>query len=553
VYILEQNRFFNLKPLDVDLFIKHNNLKEVTNPIFFTSSAPTSDGLLSNDIFGISKDERANTFAYISLGKGPYISPIMYKTMVKLDSKISALVHGTKNFSINKSGELVEDEENGNTGLKFLKDNFEKIKFKDNGSDSRKFKINFLNKFKDKIFIENMIVIPAYYRDINTDTGNRQGVGEINKMYDSLIIAANSLRDTQDYGLTLSDAVRGRIQDILVEIFDWLMKEPNTAGKRGILRRANLSKTTDYSSRLVLSAPNLKVEHIEDMMSDVDHTAIPLASVIVNFFPYMMFYIRRFFENEFANDNERIAITKDKKSLTSVSLPDYRMVFSDTRIKEELDRFVHGYADRFRIIKIPVDKSISKSNNVGMELKGSVYTSAESYHNKETNESKMLNRLMTWCDLIYMAAVEVTADKMVLITRYPIDSCYNQFPTKINVSSTKETEPIEIEGKFYPHYPKIRQEDIGKNTSNLFIDTANISNVYLGSIGGDYDGDQISCKSVFSIEANAELRKQLNSKNHFIALNGKDIMETTNEGAMALYSLTMNLNKDEKIFTDPKF
>ena len=550
---MEQNRFFNLKPLDVDLFIKHNNLKEVTNPIFFTSSAPTSDGLLSNDIFGISKDERSNTFAYISLGKGPYISPIMYKTMTKLDSKISALVHGTKNFSINKSGELVEDEENGNTGLKFLKDNFEKIKFKDNGSDSRKFKINFLNKFKDKIFIENMVVIPAYYRDINTDTGNRQGVGEINKMYDSLIIAANSLRDTQDYGLTLSDAVRGRIQDILVEIFDWLMKEPNTAGKRGILRRANLSKTTDYSSRLVLSAPNLKVEHIEDMMSDVDHTAIPLASVIVNFFPYMMFYIRRFFENEFANDNERIAITKDKKSLTSVSLPDYRMVFSDTRIKEELDRFVHGYADRFRIIKIPVDKSISKSGNVGMELKGSVYTSAESYHNKETNESKMLNRLMTWCDLIYMAAVEVTADKMVLITRYPIDSCYNQFPTKINVSSTKETEPIEIEGKFYPHYPKIRQEDIGKNTSNLFIDTANISNVYLGSIGGDYDGDQISCKSVFSIEANAELRKQLNSKNHFIALNGKDIMETTNEGAMALYSLTMNLNKDEKIFTDPKF
>lgn len=67
------------------------------------------------------------------------------------------------------------------------------------------------------------------------------------------------------------------------------------------------------------------------------------------------------------------------------------------------------------------------------------------------------------------------------------------------------------------------------------------------------DGDQISCKSVFSIEANAELRKQLNSKNHFIALNGKDVMETTNEGAMVLYSLTMNLSQDSKKFTDPKF
>lgn len=67
------------------------------------------------------------------------------------------------------------------------------------------------------------------------------------------------------------------------------------------------------------------------------------------------------------------------------------------------------------------------------------------------------------------------------------------------------------------------------------------------------DGDQISCKSVFSVEANAELRKQLNSKTHFIALSGKDIMETTNEGAMVLYSLTMGLDQDEKKFTDPKF
>ena len=32
----------------------------------------------------------------------------------------------------------------------------------------------------------------------------------------------------------------------------------------------------------------------------------------------------------------------------------------------------------------------------------------------------------------------------------------------------------------------IRTEDIGKNTTNKFIDTLNISNVYLGSICGDY-------------------------------------------------------------------
>ena len=108
---------------------------------------------------------------------------------------------------------------------------------------------------------------------------------------------------------------------------------------------------------------------------------------------------------------------------------------------------------------------------------------------KEINKTPLLNRKLTWCDLIYMAAVEVSKDKHVLITRYPLDSYFGQFPTKIVVASTKETEPMYIDNRFYKHYPKIREEDIGSNTSNKFVDTINICNMYLGLIGGDYDGD----------------------------------------------------------------
>lgn len=41
-----------------------------------------------------------------------------------------------------------------------------------------------------------------------------------------------------------------------------------------------------------------------------------------------------------------------------------------------------------------------------------------------------------------------------------------------------------IGSKFYKNYPYVRQEDIGSNTSNKFIDTLNISNLYLEGIGG---------------------------------------------------------------------
>ena len=105
---------------------------------------------------------------------------------------------------------------------------------------------------------------------------------------------------------------------------------------------------------------------------------------------------------------------------------------------------------------------------------------------------------------------------MVLITRYPIDTFYNEFGTMIRVSSTNETEPMTLDGVFYPYYPKIRPEDIGKDTSSSFIDTLNICNGYLDSIGGDYDGDMATIKGIYTDEANEELKKQLNSNIHFI-------------------------------------
>ena len=98
----------------------------------------------------------------------------------------------------------------------------------------------------------------------------------------------------------------------------------------------------------------------------------------------------------------------------------------------------------------------------------------------------IVERSLTWLDVIYQSAVEVVKDKHVLITRYPIDSYFNQFPTKVNVSSTKKTEPMVINNTLYRHYPKIRQKDIGANTANLFVETMNICNCYLGAIGGDY-------------------------------------------------------------------
>jgi hypothetical protein len=137
-------------------------------------------------------------------------------------------------------------------------------------------------------------------------------------------------------------------------------------------------------------------------------------------------------------------------------------------------------------VQVPLEDSNGKTIMKFIKFKGRYTNTEQKISDEVPGKSALIDRYMTWCDIFYIAACEVTRDKTVLITRYPIDSCYNQFPTKIVVSSTKETEAIYYNGEFYKYYPKIRNEDLNTNTSNVFIDTLMISNLMLSAIGGDY-------------------------------------------------------------------
>ena len=554
----DRSDMFDLTGLvNMEDIIKKNNIKEITNPIFFNQNgSPTSDGLLSNEIFGITKQERANTFAYIDL-HDKFLHPLVYKVWSSIDQNIKSIVHGIATYKINFEGHITEDPE-GETGISFLVKNIDKIKFRRTDSSKRDRIIEFLDKNKKNMFISKFLVMPAFYRDVNTENG-KIGVGDINKLYNSILIASRAIAEAHDYGLNLKDTQKGRMQELLLSLYNYFgsgnpdLKGASIGipGKLGIMRRTNMSKTTDYSSRLVLSAPELKVESLDDLDVDMDYTLIPLASICVNFLPFMIFSIRRFFENSFSSismDNLRNIIYQNlsDKDIEKIELVDYQIAFSDERIKKEIDRFVHGYSNRFVPVEIPVK---------GIKAKAYMkFVGRGSEENNPTGNFYIVERPLTWCDILYRAAVEVTKNKHVLMTRYPIDSYYNQFATKIRVASTVETEYMILSGakdEVYPKYPKIRIEDIGSDTSNKFKDTLNMCNGYLSSIGGDYDGDQVSVKGVYSDEANAELEAQLNSKNHYIGLDGKCVMDVDKEAVQTLYCLTLTL-PDTKV-TEPVF
>ena len=534
--------------LDVELYVKKNNFKCVSNPRAFSgSNIPSKDGLLSNDIFGFTMEERMGIFGYIDL-HGWFLDPSCYKTWIRLDPNVRNIVHGTKFYIIDDEGNFVEDDENGDTGLAWLHKNIDKVKFRKTNSKSKALSLKYLEQNRHNMFIKKYIVIPPFYRDKNSASSSRKvvGLGGINKIYNNLIVSANALTATQEYGIDASDAMNGRVQEYILTIYDWFCGNSNNnldkkdsgqgmSGKLGIMRRTNLSKTANFSSRLVISPVDLKsADRPEELMVTYDKSAVPLYAAITQFRDFVMYHTRQFFENEFIGSHTYPVVTKSGK--TKVIVPENpEIVFSDERIKKEMDRFLHGYNNRFVPIEVPVEGT---DEVYYMQFKGRGIDP----NNRPNDGHPLAQRRLTWCDVFYMACVEAVKDKHILITRFPIDYFSNQFATKVEVSSTKEMEVIEYNGVTYKWYPKIREEDIGKNTSNTFVDTLRFSNTYLAGIGGDYDGDQCTCKGVYTREANAELDAFMNSKQNFITFGGAPLREPGADSMQALYALTKVLS-----------
>lgn len=570
--------------LNTEKFIKVNLLKEVSNPVFFNGPTPTEDGLLSNEIFGITKFERSGIYAYIDLGAN-FINPLIYKTLCKLNNKIESIINGTEYFIINDSGELIPSDD-GDTGIDWFKRNFNKIKFKKNESSSRNKRIDFIEKCKNEMWITKYIVIPPYYRDVDTrDAGI--GVGEINKLYSSLIMATKSLKETAGFGLSLSDVTKARVQNILVQIFDWFgngttingQETPaNLPGKMGLVKRGLMYKTVDYSARLVMSAPDVSGEDIDDLMIDMNHAALPLAAALCCFKPFIMFWLRRFFENRFAGKLE-YPININENEIVMIPLVDYQIAFSDIELDKQIERFIHGYSNRFIPIELPVDKEELARKIKNKELKSitgkdidikklSTWMTFSGYKlnnsdefdktKKEYSSQLKINRRVTWCDLFYMAACDVTEDKMVLITRFPIDSYLNQYPSKVRIKSTVKTQPMVIQSDFednvklYKWYPVINEQDVNSNTSPVFEDTLSICNGLIGAMGMDYDGDTSIVKPVYTIEANKECEKQSRSKIQVLGMNGYSTRDISKENILCLYELTVHPDDSVK-FVNPEF
>jgi len=491
---------------DFNKFIEVNSVQEVKNPITFEKgNNPTEDGLLSYTIFGLPGSyDRKTIFGYIDLKKR-FVHPLVYKMLLRMNKKFRKVIDGSSAFVIT-NGELVEDNENGKTGITWLYENFDKLKFKENDSFSRNNRVALLNNVpKNELFIDKYLVIPAFYRDMELKNG-RINSDKINNMYTALISLTLSNNNEFEFMGYLTES---KIQDQLVELYEYLIHYLEK--KQGLIKNGLLGKTVDYSVRSVISAGRVNSNSPEDQLVKFSYTGIPLPHLCNLFFPFFVYEIQSWAEEVFSTviefkaiDNRKNKKKKsDSKSKLNSSLDflplsnidgnesnirsisgDIRNLifvnpmeaFTSTKIENMLNLFINSPESRLDPIKL----------NAKIIETGEIVTTELHIYFDE------LRRRFTLLDLIFIIAHRVCENKHVYVTRFPVENHQSIFPTRIKILSTYETTTVTIANKYFKNYPLISIDKEYPDRFNKagihYVDTIIPHNSTLQSLGADFDG-----------------------------------------------------------------
>ena len=525
-----------------DLFVKANDLPEVTSGTLFSSnsSAPDENGLVSYEIFGNpGSKQRAKQFAYIDLGD-IFLHPMAYDAMIMLAKPIKGILEGDGFYYLTKDGKFVRVENQSDApsevdcgqGCHWLKRNFKKIDFaKDNMSIVRKDRINFLNSLsEEEMFISKWLVMPAYYRDVDINTNKKN---DINMMYQNILSQAKTVKsmkvmfDSEE----VTDSHR-KIQAKINEMYQYFFTF--MGGTKKFIQKCVLGKAPDYSSRMVISTAKINSNNPDDMQTDYAHSAVPLSMVLEDFAPFIEYGFKNFIRNQ-VNGSDYIYAKTDKGEIKRIPLASH---WERVLLHDNIHDLIKTYSDskEHRLDYFCLEAEDGSQIPLGyITSKGSV-TSTDT---EEFSQQSNIVRPITLCEMFYIIAMDTVADKQIMITRFPIEDHQNIYPSMMTIIPYEKTKKVVIQGKDYPRFPDITIDDI-RNKKESFIcekfnDTLQLFPTYLKALGADFDGDTVVVQGVFSKNNPIEY---INSPMNIINIAGSTMRAVSDINSQTIFALT---------------
>jgi len=271
--------------MDVERFVQRKKIQPITSSKYYEGSGRNSlnkKGLFSEEIFGrMGSRDRKKTYGYINL-KLDFIHPEVYRILTSINTDLTKLIIGKENYILDNNNNLVQDDENGKSGVFYFIQIINNIDW-DNIKTEKPKHIRFIKENKDKLLINKLVILPAGFRDIQITKTGKQFIqyGEINKTYSTLINQTEMLSDDLDlFDEELMGSLYKSIQRNLINVNTWIKSK--IKGKHGMIRGGMLKKSVDYSARLVI---------VPDNNLDFGYIGLPWQVCMKLFEPFFIHYV----------------------------------------------------------------------------------------------------------------------------------------------------------------------------------------------------------------------------------------------------------------------
>lgn len=498
---------FNIRPLNVDSFIKEKGLLEVTSQLIWEPSTTNlhPDGLYSEGIFGqIGSPERFAKIGYLSLNT-KILAPLIFKNVLDLKSMYRDLMEGKIYAKFDtKLKEFLPCEKTtvgADTGYSFFMEHFEELKFAANSSHTRTMKVKVVNMAREQksAVIERMLILPAGLRDIR-QTGDKYEVEEINKIYTSILALASEVNSS------LSSPAFARIYDgvkfnIQLKVYELYETHKNFfEGKSGFAQRRYARRGLAYGTRNVISGADMTADHPDDERFLKHYeTVAGLFQAVKMYQPLIINQLRTLFYGQvFSQGTLRVAGINPSnynieyvevsdaeitRNLSSSSMEDLINSFQNVHMRNKPVSF-KGVDNKLYWLFLVYDQ-IDPLDKDKIYLLRNVHDFTEFMEQKRHSVDRSRIRPLTYVEMFYLAAFRASRDKFSTLTRYPAIELGSIYPTKTKVVSTLPSRYVKFSSQYkddyfvpLPFYPVLDAP---------YADSTVFHPCHAAGLGADYD------------------------------------------------------------------
>ena len=481
------------------------------------------EGLFSNEIFGQQgAKRRMSSMSYINV-KLTLIHPIIFNIITKAKAFYKDIISGKIYATFDKASGTFNKSNaiEGATGFDFFMKHLAELRLPESDSYTRKDGIAVMEKYRDLLITDKVVVIPAGLRDYVIEDG-KESSDDINKLYYKLLAVSNTINpSTAKIAPATYNAQRLSLQKTFNELYTYITNI--LRNKRGFVAKRWLARSVHYGTRNVITS---NIEHIYSLNAKYkpgfDDCLVGIYQFCKGVLPVTTHQLRsRFLEKVFPSQMMPALLTDPKTLMATevkVSSSTYAHFMSNEGI-EKLTNVLEEETLRHNPVMVEGKYYLGLCYKDGKGNFAFINGVDEIPFEYTPDQVKPI----TYAELVYYALYPVASKYHVFVTRYPVTGVGSAYPARVFLKTTtnyitlQELDPGSwkpIEGSIAPQWPVL---------GAAFFNSCSLHNSKLGALGADFDGDKCSFNFVMSNESLAEIEAYYKDRNSQIGTDGKFI------------------------------